>query len=327
MSKPANPRAERRLRFSKILKDTLREWREDRISQLGAALAFYSFFSVGPLLVIAVVLAGIAYRGVGQAQEAQQQFREQLESYVGAETAATVEQLMAAASRSRANRLATMLGAVGLLFSATGAVVALKDAMNVIWGVMPPPDATLWWTIRDRLRSLLIVAVVGGLLLVSSALSTVLWSLANVASERLPFSLPVAQGIDLFVSFVAATLLFAAIFKLLPDVRIAWRDVLVGAVITAALFLVGKYLFSVYVSYVSVGSAYGTAGSLAVLLLFAYYSAQVFFLGAEFTQVYAREMGTRISPSRGAIRATEALRQETAALRKIERQESSEKNA
>ena len=303
------------------MQETFAEWREDRVATLGAALAFYSFFSVGPLLLIAVVVAGWLYPAIASGQDSQVGIRDQLATYVGAETAATLEQLMSAASRSRASALATIVGIIGLLFSATGAVVALKDAMNTIWGVKDPPGASWWWTIRDRLSSLAIVLVVGALLILASILTAVFWGTARLAAGTLPVSLPLAQAINMAVSFVVITLLFAAIFKLLPDVRIGWRDVLLGAAITAILFLIGKELFALYVSYVSVGSAYGTAGSLAILLLFNYYSAQVFFLGAEFTQVYARYHGTRIEPKRGALRTDRRTARSCAAARKIERQD------
>ncbi|MBX7072586.1 MAG: YihY/virulence factor BrkB family protein [Pirellulales bacterium] len=317
----AVPPPGRGARYWGMLRETYVEWRDDKVSRLGAALAYYSFFSVGPLLLIAIVIAGAVYGDRAQDESTRQEFRAQVANYVGAAAAESVEGLMKAADRSHAGTLATLMGIAGLLFGATGAVVALKDALNTIWGVMEPMDAPWWSTLRDRLMSLVIVFAVGVLLLASSVLTAVLWSMARFAHHQLPIPLPAAQVVNWLVSLVMVTLLFAVIYKLLPDVVLPWRSALVGAAITAALFILGKELFALYVSYVGIGSAYGTAGSLAILLLFAYYSAQVFFFGAEFTQVYAREQGTTIVTRRGAVRVTEQMREQASARRKLDRQD------
>jgi membrane protein len=317
------PTSRRRGGCAPILKQTFIEWREDRVPRLGAALAFYSFFSLGPLLVIAMVIAGWSYAALGHSAASQQQVREQLQAYVGSELAGTLDQLMQSASRSRAGTLATLAGILGIVFGATGAVVALKDALNTVWGV-EAASASWWWTIYDYARSLVIVLLVGALLIASSILTAVLWSMARLAQQNLPFPLPAAQAINLAVSFVIITALFAAVYRLLPDVAIGWRDVIQGAALACGLFLIGKHLFALYVSYVGLRSAYGTAGSFAVLLLFIYYSAQIFLFGAEFTQVYARERGAHVQPRRGARRVTEAARANTAAHRKIDRHEAAQ---
>lgn len=310
--------------YWRLLKETFSEWSEDRVPRLGAALAFYAFFSIGPLLYIAVFIAATVYGNtVGQAEQAKADFHQQMSEYVGAEAAGTIVELSENARRSRSGFVGTIMSIVGLLFAATGAVVALKDALNTIWGVAQPPGTGIWATVRDRFLSLIIVAVVGTLMIFSLALSTFMVTAADTALGWLPFQMPiaVAQVVNYVVTFIVITLLFAAVFKLLPDVRIRWRDVLVGAAITAVMFLVGKALFEVYISHVAVGSTYGSAGALAILLLFAYYSAQVFLLGGEFTQVYAREIGADIEPKRGAVRVTESELARQSGERKLERQQ------
>lgn len=309
-------------RFRNLISETIAEWREDRVPRLGAALAYYAFFSVGPLLYLAVFVAATVYGNtIGTEAQVRKDFEGQLASYVGPQAAGTILDLMHNALRSRSGVLGSVISVIGLVFAGTGAVVALKDALNTIWGVTEPEGASWWWLVRDRILSLVIVAVVGALLLVSLVLSAALVTVAGTARDLLPFQLPlsVVQIVNYVVSFVVITLLFAAVFRFLPDVVIGWRDVLVGAAITALLFLVGKGLFELYLSHVAVGSTFGSAGALAILLLFAYYSAQVFLLGAEFTQVYARELGTRIRPRRGAVWETEAMAGRGAA-RKQQRQ-------
>jgi membrane protein len=317
-----------RASYRQIVRETFAEWSEDRVPRLGAALAFYAFFSIGPLLYLAVFIAATLYgSAVGDEQQARLEFNQQLANYVGPHAAGTIEDLMQNARRSRSGLVGTLISLVGLLFAGTGAVVALKDALNTIWGVTQPPGASWLATARDRGLSLVVVAVVGTLLIVSLGLSTFLFSAAGKVRELLPLHPPIAVAhvVNYAVSFVVVMMLFAVLFKLLPDVRIAWRDVMIGSAITAVLFLIGKGLFEVYVSHVAVGSTYGSAGALAILLLFAYYSAQVFLLGGEFTQVYAREIGSRIEPRRGAVRITEAALEQRSAQRKLERQEAAQR--
>jgi membrane protein len=299
-----------------ILRETFQEWREDKVPRLGAALAYYSIFSLAPLLIIAVTAASWFYRE----DAIRGQLAIQLEGLLGRQGATMVEQMINNVNTTGQGRLATWLGIAALLFGATGAVVALKDAMNTIWGVMPSPDRGWWGTIRDRLLSLAIVLAVGFLLLTSLVLTAVLNALSALAVDWIPAWLPQARLTNLFVSFVVITLLFAMIFKWLPDVIIGWRDVWVGAVITALLFMAGKELIGMYLGRAGPGSAYGAAGSLVIVLLWTYYSAQILFLGAEFTQVYARRKGSRTAPRPGAMLITEASLQCKTASRKHERQ-------
>jgi len=306
-----------KLRFAwSLLTETYREWRDDRVPRLGAALAYYSIFSIAPLLVIAVALAGAIW---GKAAVSDQ-LAVQLESLVGPQAALAIQDMITGISYSRGGALATYVSLGALAFGASAVVMAIKDAMNTIWGVMEAPGRGWLRTVRDRLVSLAVVLSVGFLLLVSLILTAVLEFLSSYAVQWLPFSVPAAQLIHLAVSLCIVTLLFAMIFKLLPDVHIAWRDVWFGAIITAVLFMTGKELIGLYLGRVSTGSAYGAVGSIGIVLLWAYYSSQILLLGAEFTQVYARRTGTRIEPKAGAIRITEALREQEAQRQKESRQ-------
>jgi membrane protein len=306
-----------KLRFVwQLLKETYQEWRDDRVPRLGAALAYYTIFSIAPLLVIAVALAGAIWRKAAVSD----QLAVQLESLVGRRAALAIQEMISGISYSRGGALATWLSLGALAFGASGVVLAIKDAMNTIWGVREAPGRGWRGTVRDRLLSLALVLSVGFLLLVSLVLTALLKFLSSYAAQWGAFSLPVAQFINLAVTTCVVTLLFATIFKLLPDVRIAWRDVWVGAILTATLFMAGKELIGLYLGRVSAGSAYGAVGSIGIVLLWAYYSSQILLLGAEFTQVYARRTGTRIEPKPGAIRITEALREQEKQRQKEGRQ-------
>lgn len=302
-----------------LLTETYREWRDDRVTRLGAALAYYTIFSIAPLLVIAVALAGAIW---GKAA-VNEQLAVQLESLVGRQTALAIQDMITGISYSRGGAVATYVSLGALAFGASGVVVAIKDAMNTIWGVMEAPGRGWWPTVRDRLVSLAVVLSVGFLLLVSLVLTAVLELLSDYAVQWLPFSVPVARFIHLAVAACVVTLLFAMIFKLLPDVQIAWRDVWFGAIITTVLFMTGKELIGLYLGRVSTGSAYGAVGSIGVVLLWAYYSSQILLLGAEFTQVYTRRTGARIEPKAGAIRVTDALREQETQRQKEGRQKAS----
>lgn len=304
-----------------LLRDTLAEWREDRVPRLGAALAFYTFFSAAPLLVIAVAIGSRVYSVYSDGQSLDSKVQTQLSEYIGREPADAVEQMMQSAQQSRLGSRATLISVAALLVAATGALVALKDALNTIWGVMPRPGAGWWALAYDRIQALVIVLVVGFLLLVSATLTTVVTVLASFAAERLPFSLPAVEFANWTISLGVVATLFAAVFKLLPDVEVGWGYVWPGALGSAALFLIGSKLFGLYVRHSALTSSYGAAGSLAVLLLFTYYSAQILFLGAEFTQVYARENGCPIEPKRGSMRMSELLHEARVAEDKLARQD------
>ncbi|MEX0713274.1 MAG: YihY/virulence factor BrkB family protein [Pirellulales bacterium] len=279
-----------------LIQETYHDWLADKAPRLGAALAYYTVFSLAPILVIVLGVVGLVYG----ADAAQGEIHQHLAGFLGQDAAKGVEEMIAAARKPMSGTVAIVLGVGALLFGASGVFGQLKDAMNTIWEVEPKPGRGIWGTIKDRFLSFAMVLGVGFLLLVSLALSTALATMGRFAGSVIPLPEVVMHALNLAVSFGVITLLFAMIFKLLPDVDIAWSDVWVGAAATALLFTIGKYVFGLYLGQASVASSYGAAGSLIVVMLWAYYSAQILFFGAEFTQVYARAYGSRIRPAPGA---------------------------
>ena len=289
-----------------MLKQTGLDWVEDKAPQLGAALAFYSVLSVAPLLLIAIAIAGLVF---GE-EAARGEIVAQIRGMVGEEGAVAIQEMLAHARKPGAGILATVFGIATLLFGASGVFGQLQDSLNTIWEVRPKPGGGVWGFIRSRFLSFAMVLGTGFLLLVSLVLSAVLAALGNYLGGLLPGWAAFVQIANLLISFGVVTLLFALIFKLLPDVRIAWKDVWVGAALTAFLFTVGKFLIGLYLAHAGAGSAYGAAGSLVVLVLWIYYSAQILFFGAEFTQVYAKQYGSQIVPAANAMPVTEEARAE-----------------
>jgi membrane protein len=283
-----------------MIRETFSEWSEDKVPRLGAALAYYAVFSLAPLLVIAIAVASLVF----DQAEVQRGVVEQVGGLVGSEGAGLVETMIQNAQRPGTGLLATILGVGGLLLGALGAFGQLQDALNTIWEVKPKPGGGVLAILRDRLLSLSMVLVVGFLLLVSLVVSAGLSAVGNFVAGLLPESELLLQVLNFVLSFVVITVLFALMFKYMPDAKIAWGDVWIGAAITALLFTIGKVLIGLYLGNASVTSSYGAAGSLAVLLLWMYYSAQIFFLGAEFTQVYANRFGSRVVPAENAVRVT-----------------------
>lgn len=280
------------------------EWIKDKIPQLGAALAFYSVLSMAPMLVIAIAVAGMVF---GQ-EAASGQLDTQIRGLVGKEGAEAVKEMLANAQKPAEGILAGVVGVVTLLVASSGVFGQLQDSMNTIWEVEPKPGRGIWGLIKDRFLSLSMVFGIGFLLLVSLVLSSVLSALGGAFEGLLPVPAPLLQGVELVVSFTVVTLLFAMIYKFLPDVKIAWGDVWVGSVITALLFTVGKLAIGLYLGKSSFGSAYGAAGSLVVLLVWIYYSSQILFFGAEFTKAYANQKGSRIRPDEDARPVTAEAR-------------------
>jgi membrane protein len=286
-----------------LLKDTRRSWMADKVPRLAASLAFYTILSAAPLLVIVLSIAGLVF---GQAEVARQQLIDQFRNLIGEEGAEAVKAMMEHASQPGSGIAAMVIGVIVLLVGASGVFAELQDSLNTIWEVAPKPDRGILGTIRDRFLSLAMVFGTGFLLLVTLVLSTALAALTRFAG--LAEVGIVGQVVNFLVSFIVITLLFAMIYKFLPDVKIAWRDVWIGAMATAFLFGVGKILIGLYLGHASVGSAYGAAESLVVFVVWVYYSAQVLFLGAEFTKVYANRFGSRIRPARDAVPVTDEAR-------------------
>jgi membrane protein len=292
--------------LKELFVETYKDWNEDKAPRLAAALSYYTIFSLAPLLIIAISLAGLIF---GQ-DAAREQVMEQARAFIGADGAEAIGGLLEASNRPAAGIIGTIIGFVTLLFGAAGVFGQLKDAMNTIWEVAPKPNRGIWGMARDNFLSFTMVLAVGFLLLVSLLISTALNALGSfVAGDA--FQNTILWQIVNFVVQAGVTFgLFALIFKELPDAEIAWRDVLLGAGFTTALFAIGRFLISFYLGQTATGSTFGAAGSLVVILVWIYFSAQIMFFGAEFTQVYARRYGSRIRPSANAVPATEEMRAE-----------------
>jgi membrane protein len=286
-----------------LFRDAYYEWSDDNAPRLGAALAYYTVFSVAPLLVLSIAVVGMVF---GQ-EAARGQVMAQIRDLVGDPVASAVQGLIARSSDTSSGILATLVSVGTLLLGASWVFSELQSSMNVIWDAPPPRSSGVSGLVKDRLFSFAMVLAVGFLLLVSLILSTVLSAISTYFQYLLPgaTSAWAIYGLDLGASLAIFSLLFALMFKVLPDVNNTWRDVWLGAVVTAVLFAVGKVLLGLYLGRASVTSTYGAAGSLIVLLLWVYYSAQILFFGAEFTQVYARRYGSQVGrrPARKEERA------------------------
>jgi membrane protein len=288
----------------RLLRETFADWTEDKAPQLGAALAFYTALSIAPLLVITL---GVAAFFLGD-NAAAGQVSEQLRALVGDEGGNAIEDMIASANEPATGALATTLSIITLLVGASGVFGQLQGALNTIWEVQPKPGRGVWGFIRDRFLSFAMVMGMAFLLLVSLVITAGI-AAANNLLGGLPDSLPwLAQAINFAASFAVLTLLFGMMFKLLPDVKMAWSDVWLGAAVTAILFTVGKFAIGLYLGHSSMASSYGVAGSFVVLLVWVYYSAQILFFGAELTQVYANQFGSKIVPAEGAEPLTDQAR-------------------
>jgi membrane protein len=264
-----------------IVKETITQFFEERAPKMAAALAFYTTFALAPLLIFAVAIAGLVF---GQ-DAAQGKIVGQLEGLVGPAGASTIQDLIENARQpSSGGKLATIIGVVTLLVGATGVVVELQDSLDVIWGVGAKKGG-LVSLLRKRLTSLAMVLGVGFLLLVSLILSTALTAIATIAADRMENPERVLGLADLVLSFFAIGVLFALIYRTVPDAEVRWRDVVWGAATASLLFAIGKFALSYYIAHSSIASTYGAAGSLVALLVWVYYSAQILFFGAELSQV------------------------------------------
>jgi membrane protein len=271
-----------------VIKEAAVAWAGGRSFEMGAALAYYAVFSIAPLLVISVAVAGMVF---GE-EAAQGRLVADLQQSLSPTVAQAIAETLSYAHLAHTGWLATLIGGGVLLFGAIGVFTQLQSSLNEIWGVKAKPGLGLWMAVRVRLMSFLFVGLMGALLLASLAASTALAAVSGYLPEAdLPGGFSLLEILHWVVSLALLTLLFALLYKLLPDVRFAWRVVWAGAAATAVLFSVGNYLISLYLGRSSVASAYGAAGSLVVLLLWVYYSSQVLLFGAELTQAYARRSG------------------------------------
>ncbi len=286
-----------------ILRDTFDNWNKDHAPRLGAALAYYTVFSIGPLLIIAIAIASLVF---GQ-QAAQGQLIGQFRSLLGDQGASFLQIAIENAYRPGTGVLASLIGIVTLLLGALGLFGQLQDALNTIWQVTPKPGRSIMRMLRNRALSFSMVLVIGFLFLVSLAISAGLAALVRYFGNMLPISANMLQGANFFGSLVVVTILFALIFKYLPDAVVRWRDLWTGAILTSLLFTIGMFLLDLYIRNGAFGSTYGAAGSILIVLVWIYYSAQILFFGAEFTKTCAIRYGNGIVPTPNAERVKETL--------------------
>jgi membrane protein len=271
-----------------LIKESVLEWSNDRASRKGAALAFYTVFSLAPILIVAIAIAGFFF---GK-DAARGEIFAQVSDLLGADGAQAIQAMIQNASRPGAGLIATIVGIVTLFLGATTALAELKDGLDQIWNVPSERTSGFWYFLRKRLLSIGLILSLGFLLLVSLVFSAVLTAVSKRWSPSDTTSV-ILQAANFLIAFALVTLLFAMIYKILPSVRIAWRDVIIGALVTALLFSVGKFAIGVYLGNSAIASSYGAAGSVILVLVWVYYSAQIFLLGAEFTKVYAHRYGSR----------------------------------
>jgi membrane protein len=287
-----------------LTKGTLSSWMDVNAPRLGAALSFYSVLAVAPLLVLCIGLAGLVF---GQ-EAAQGQVAAQVQNVVGAQGGQVIQTLLAESSRKSSGIIAASVGLLMLLFSASGVFGELRDSLNLVWGAKSASGSGIIGMIKYRFFSFAMVLGIGFLLLVSLLLNAAIAAAEKFFGGYLPLPGPVLHLINFLVSLVAVTVLFALLYKVVPDVHIEWQDVWIGAAVTALLFSIGKFLIGLYLGKASVGSAYGAAGSLVVFLVWVYYSAQIFFLGAAFTHEFSERHGSR-AQARAAGNASPAVQE------------------
>ena len=275
---------------------------------MGASLAYYTLFAIAPILLVATAIAGSVFG----AEAARGEIVGQLDRLVGREGALAVQSLLEGAAHRRAGFIATVVGTLAFLIASTGAFLELQVAFNTIWRVKPRPTGHLYAFALDRLRSFGLVVAIGFLLLVSLTVTAALAALNAWLFALSPANTLLWNIINTFVSIVVTTGLFALLFRFLPDVRLRWRDVTTGAVVTAVLFTVGQEVIGLYLGQSAIASMYGAAGSMMILLLWVYYSCQIVLFGAEFTRVWAARRGVNVTPEEFAVKDPNAVKPKSA---------------
>jgi membrane protein len=273
---------------TQVFKTAASEWMSHRAASKGAALAYYTLFSIAPILVLVIAIAGFFY---GR-DAAQGQLLGQLKGLMGAKGAEAIQLVLAGAHNKDSGLMATIVAAVLLVFGATSVFAELKDSLDEIWDVPPPKDASWWDTVRTRLLSFSLVLVLAFLLMVSLVVSAGLALVENFVGGLWKDAAMLLGWVASLISFLVIAVLFGVIYKLLPRIKLSWHDVTIGALGTAAMFTLGKFLIGLYIGNSGVADSFGAAGSLIALLLWVYYSAQIFFLGAEFARQYALQLGS-----------------------------------
>jgi membrane protein len=284
--------------WKSLLARTYAEWNDDQAPRLGAALAYYTVLSLAPLLIILIAVAGLVF---GQ-EAAQGQLFDEIQSMVGADGAEAIQEMVKNASKPSSGIIASIIGFVMLVFGASSVAGELKNSLNLIWDQPQDNTSGMKDMVKQRFSALAVVLGGGFLLVVSLAVSSVIAAGGKFMAGLLPLPEIILQMLNILLGMLVITGVFAVLFKYLPDVKVEWRDVFAGAVFTSVLFAIGKFAIGLYLGKASFGSTYGAAGSLVIVLVWVYYSAQIMFFGAEFTQVYAAEHGS--DPNRTRVQAT-----------------------
>ncbi len=281
-----------------VLQQAFQGFSNDKVAKLSGSLAYFTVFSIGPMLMVIIFLADLFY-----GREAiEGTIYLQIEGFVGPAAAGQIQDIIKNASLSGKSNVTAVIGFVTLLIGATGVFAEIQDTINYIWNLKPKPKKNWLKMLVNRVLSFSVVISLGFLLLVSLIITAVIESLSGRLSQVFPqVTVTLVYIINLLITFGITTLLFAIIFKVLPDARIKWRDVFTGAVVTALLFMIGKFAITFYIGSSNIGSAYGTAGSFVIILLWIYYSSIILYFGAEFTKAYAAQYGSRIMPNHYAV--------------------------
>lgn len=280
------------------LKDSFKGFSEDKITKLSASLAYYTIFSLGPLLIVIIFLCSIF---LGR-EAIEGTIYHHIQGFIGADSAKQIQDIIKNASISGKGGIAATIGVITLLIGATTVFGEMQDSINGIWGLKAKPKAGWLKLVKDRLLSFGLIGSLGFLLLVSLGATAVVEAIGSRLEAAFPdVAVAIFYVINLLLNLSVTTLLFAVIFKVLPDAKIKWRDIWPGAIATSLLFLIGKFAISFYISKSEVGSTYGAAGSLVILLVWIYYSSMILYFGAEFTKAYALRKGSKITPSEYAV--------------------------
>ncbi len=286
----------------KLTKETFKGFSDDKITKLSGSLAYFTVFSMGPLLVVIIYVCGLFF-----AREAVEgKIYSVLKDFVGQDTAIQLQEIIKKASFTNSNTIAAIIGTITLLIGATGVFGEIQDSINKIWGLKPKPKKGWLKMLQNRVLSFSVIISLGFLLLVSLAITGIIEAISGRLQARFPgITLVIFYIVNMVFTLGISMLIFAVIFKVLPDAKIKWKDVAAGSFVTALLFLAGKFGISFYISQTKIGSTYGAAGSLVVLLVWIYYSSMILYLGAEFTKTYALEYGEPIHPSDYAVTTKE----------------------
>ena len=281
-----------------VLKNSFKGFGDDKVMKMSSSLAYYTIFSMAPLLIIIISLSGLF---LGQ-DAAEGKVYAQLSAFVGPNTASQLQDMIKKASLSGKSTTAAIIGIVTLIVGATTVFAQIQDSINSIWGLKPKPKKGWLKFLKNRFLSFSVIIGLGFLLLVSLSISALIDAFSDTLKAYIPeITVVILYIANVIITLAITTLIFGAIFKVLPDAKIKWKDVLVGAVVTSILFMLGKFAISFYIGKSNVGSTYGAAGSLVILLLWVYFSSTILYFGAEFTKAFAVKYGSKIHPDHYAV--------------------------